>query len=70
MNAAETCRANGWGPGTRLFGASPYVNTVIEITAVGERSVLAKVISENGRPVVRVSESSWTFEYRDWRVAA
>lgn len=69
MSAAETCRANGWGPGTRLFGASPYVNTVIEITAVGERSVLAKVISENGRPLAGTRESLWNFSHRDWQVA-
>ena len=69
MNAADKCRANGWGPGTRIQGASRYSITIIEITAVGEKSILAKVISENGRPAPR-SESTWVLSDRNWQVAA
>lgn len=41
---ADTCRANGWGVGTRLVGSDPKsthprIDTV-RITAIGEQRVL------------------------------
>lgn len=68
MNSAEKCRANGWKAGTILIGDEGYGSTVIEITAVGEELVLAKIISYTGEsPHQWQKEQSWTLEYRDWR---
>lgn len=63
---AQTCRDNGWGPGTRLVGDEGYGPTVIEITAVGERRLLAKTVSHNGKAPKRPHEGLWTLAYRDW----
>ena len=63
---ATLCRRNGWGPGTRLVGDEGYGPTVIEITAVGERNILAKRISHDGKPC-QSYESNWTLDLRDWR---
>jgi hypothetical protein len=64
---ADVCRANGWGPGTRLVGDEGYGPTVIEIRYVGERVIVAKAISHDGEPM-DVRESVWTLSCRDWRV--
>lgn len=73
MNDAEICRANEWTPGTRLVGDEGYGPTVIELTAVGERHILAKTISHNGKYADRVNgeciEGHWTLTCRDWRLA-
>lgn len=67
--ACKQCRENGWGPRTRLVGDEGFGPTVIELTAVGERHVLAKQISHNGKP--RDSyESCWTLACRDWKEVA
>jgi hypothetical protein len=65
-SSAEKCRRNGWKVGTRLAGDEGYGVTVIEITAVGEREVLAKAISHNGEPVV-IKEAVWGLNHRKWR---
>jgi hypothetical protein len=67
MNDAELCRKNGWGPGTYLAGDDGSGETVIEITAIGERAILCKMISHGGEPMQRKWEAIWTLEYRDWR---
>ena len=67
MSDADTARRNGWTVGTRLVGNEGHGDTVIEITAIGESSVLAKMISHAGRPRAD-GESTWTFSRRDWRV--
>ena len=64
---ADICRENGWIPGTRLVGDEGYGPTVIEITAVGERSILAKTVSHNGQPST-VREGNWCLWCRDWHV--
>jgi hypothetical protein len=67
MNSAKKCRAEGWGPGTRLAGDEGYGVTVIEITAVGEQAILAKSISHKGVEYERTRESMWTLACRDWQ---
>lgn len=67
LSAAEICRRNGWGPGTRLVGDEGYGPTVIEITAVGHDHILAIPVSDNGKPSYRPYENSWTLECRDWK---
>lgn len=66
MTDADLCRSRGWGPGTRLVGDEGYGPTVIEITALGERIMLAKHMSHNGVPDPW-EESLWTLTCRDWR---
>lgn len=66
MNSADKCRANGWGPGTLLVGDEGYGPTVIRVTAVGEKEILARIISHNGDPDGGC-ECNWTLEYRDWK---
>ena len=66
MSDADTARTNGWTVGTRLVGDEGYGPTIIEITAIGEREVLAKRISHNGATVAR-RETLWTFSCRDWK---
>ena len=63
FNSAEHCREQGWGPGTRLVGDEGYGPCVIEITAVGEWSILAKCVD----PHREEREGSWTLAHRDWR---
>ena len=65
VSAAETCRANGWDVGTRLVGDEGYGPSVIEITAVGERRILAKTVSSPHGPA---PEGSWTLDCRNWQV--
>ena len=64
---AEICRERGWVVGTRLVGDEGNGPTIIEITAVGEREILAKPISHNGIPD-RAGEGIWSLSYRDWQV--
>lgn len=68
LNPAEVCRRNGWGVGTHLAGDEGYGVTIIRITAVGERSILARPVSHDGKPVEahRDYESSWVLWCRDW----
>lgn len=63
---AEICRENGWIAGTKLIGNEGYGDTVIEITAVGEKRILAKVITENENKTYY--ENSWVLWCRDWKV--
>ncbi len=63
---AETCRLNGWGPGTMLMGEECGAITTLLITAVGERLILARAVKENGRKC-NWPEMAWTLAYREWR---
>ena len=66
MTSAEQCRRNGWTPGTRLIGDEGYGADVIEITAIGERTILAKKMLHDGKPDEE-PETCWTLECRKWR---
>lgn len=68
VSAADICRLNGWGVGTRLAGDEGYGVTIIEITAVGEAAILAKALSHKGEPCCDWSkkESAWVLWCRDW----
>jgi hypothetical protein len=65
---ADVCRNNGWKVGTRLVGDEGYGPTVIELTAIGERNIMAKTISHNGKPEESPLEGNWTLSCRDWKV--
>ena len=59
------CSERGWKAGTRLIGDEGYGPTIIELTAIGEGTILAKTISHNGVPS-SASEHCWTLSCRDW----
>ncbi len=72
MTDAETCRSRGWGVGTRLIGSEagwnggPDTSNVIVITAIGDRSILARCVEHNGAPHP-CREQNWTLALRDWK---
>lgn len=66
MTPADKCRSEGWTVGTRLVGDEGHGPTVIEITAVGGESILARVVSLNGEPV-QDREGMGTLSARDWQ---
>lgn len=61
---AEVARGRGWGVGTEVEGDEGYGVTRLLITAIGERSVLAREVDGDG---AGVTEGSWTFGCRCWR---
>ncbi|WP_438346629.1 DUF7241 domain-containing protein [Methylorubrum populi] len=65
-HAAEICRENGWGVGTRLVGDAGFGPTVIRITALGTRVMLARMIRHNGVAVGHNDEHAWSLAGRDW----
>jgi len=76
LNDAALCRKNRWVVGTRLRGVEGsgdwWCATTIEITAIGERSVLAKAVGQidSSGKVDRNDlghENSWTLQHRNWR---
>jgi len=64
--SAKLCEEKGWKVGDKLVGDEGYGRTVIQITAIGERNVLAKRISHDGDPV-DFYENTWTLFHRDWK---
>jgi hypothetical protein len=65
---AQRCRSNGWTVGTYLVGDEGYGPTIIKITAIGERRVLARMVSHNGKAGPRDGETTWMLRLRDWQV--
>lgn len=65
-HAAVICRENGWGVGTRLVGDAGDGPTVIRITALGSRVMLARMISHDGVAVGHNDERAWSLTARDW----
>lgn len=66
---ADSCRLNGWGPGTRLLGRSASGNVTIRITAVGEEAILAIAEVRNNTPDINSVETCWTLRHRFWELA-
>lgn len=65
---AVICRERGWTAGTRIVGDEGYGPTVLQITAVGEKSILAKVVTHGGVvPEWAGREGEWCLSMRDWR---
>lgn len=60
------CLAKGWGPGTRLVGDEGSGPSIIHITALGASSILAVLVSHNGKTERDRTESLWTLRHRDW----
>ncbi len=70
LSDAQRCRKNGWTVGTRLRGIESGENwsreVTIQITAIGEENILAKMVKEEGMTFNGV-EDSWTLSDRRWR---
>jgi hypothetical protein len=64
---ADICRRNGWTVGTQLAGDEGYGVTVIQLTAIGESSIMAKIIPHKGIPEQYPHEGAWTLSCRDWK---
>ena len=55
---ADFCRRMGYTVGTRLVGDEGYGPEVIELTAIGERLILAKGADREGLRML---------QFRDWK---
>jgi hypothetical protein len=64
---ATICRERGWVVGTQLVGDEGNGPTVIQITAIGEQSILARALSESGKRVRYPREGVWDLSWRDWQ---
>jgi hypothetical protein len=65
-HAADICRENGWGVGTRLIGDMGFGPTVIQITALGTQVMLACTVSHNGAAVAYNDPQAWSLTARNW----
>ncbi len=67
-SSANFCRRMGWTPGTVLVGDEGYGPMTIEITAVGERGILARRPYRNVYSEYRdSSDGLWTLGCREWQ---
>lgn len=67
MTETQRLYALGGKVGTKLIGTDECGTDVIEITAIGEKTILAKCVEKNGKPWDG-HEGSWTLTLRDWKV--
>lgn len=67
MTDADKCRANGWTVGTRIVGDEGFGPDTLEITAIGERCILAKQVMAKGKPHDGKEKGNWTLKCRDWQ---
>lgn len=65
-DSAQYCREVGLKVGDRLCGDEGDGITVIEITAIGEKNLLAKMVEHRGQRRLG-EECLWTLSCRDWR---
>lgn len=66
-NAAEICREHGWTVGTRLVGDAGYGPTIIQITALSDQVMLARIISHGCVTIGHHDAQAWTLSLRDWQ---
>lgn len=64
--AADICREHGWRVGTCLVGDAGYGPTVIRITALGEKVMLARMVSHARVAVPYNADRAWSLSLRDW----
>lgn len=62
---ADFCRRIGLVKGDFLIGDEGYGPDVIMLTAIGERSILARYVSRDDD-----RESTWTLDCRNWHEVA
>lgn len=66
MNDYELCKANGWGPGTRLIGDQGYGPTTIELTYISPQIVVAITHAVAGKHLPVPRERTWSLQSRNW----
>ena len=66
-HAADICRERGWSVGTCLAGDAGFGPTVIQITTLGDKVMLAKIVSHGCMSVVYHDAQAWSLSLRDWR---
>ncbi len=67
LDTAQQCRDNGWTIGTQLTADNNgYGPDIIEITAIGEHSILAKLIIHHGHQPASYCEQCWFLGLRNW----
>lgn len=66
-SAADICRDHGWNIGTCLAGDAGDGPTVIQITALGDKVMLAKIVSQSCLPVGYHDAQAWSLSLRDWQ---
>lgn len=69
MNDVEKCKRNGWTVGTRLVGDEGHGPEIIEITAISETMVIAKMVqsARYGTSEEIGHENVWSLDNRKWR---
>lgn len=67
MASADLCRMNNWTPGTKLAGDEGFGVTIIRVTALGEKNILAERELSNGKTPAWRYESVQNLHDRDWR---
>lgn len=63
---AETCKLNKWNVGTVLVGDEGFGLETIVITAIGEKRILARRITNSRGKAINSVEANWTLVHRDW----
>lgn len=66
---AAFCRRMGYATGTRLSGDEGFGVTIIQITAVGDRTILAKEVSHAAMEE-QDHERIWTLSCRSWEMVS
>jgi hypothetical protein len=70
LSSAELCRQRDWVPGIRLTSVRPsgnrLVNVVIEVTAIGRRHILARLVAWDEQTVDQGDEFQWDLHNADW----
>jgi hypothetical protein len=64
QSCADFCREMNWGVGQQLIGDDEFGSKTIQITAIGERCILAKEVF--GTDADALSETSVNLAERSW----
>lgn len=59
----------GFKAGDIIVGNEGYGDTIIELTAIGRKFVLAIPLAHDGNAASSCRESIWGLDIRDWRLA-
>lgn len=63
----KAAEKHGWTVGTRLVGDAGYGPTIIQISALGDKVMLARIISHGCRTVGYHDAQAWPLSLRDWQ---
>lgn len=63
----KAAEKHDWTVGTRLVGDAGYGPTIIQISALCDKVMLARIISHGCRTVGYHDAQAWTLSLRDWQ---